>query len=103
MKLPEVLSILASTKYPVAFSHFERPPPMPYLIYLTPYTTNTYADDAINISLIHFQVELYTEYKDEVAEQEVEDALAVFCWEKSQTYLSNEKMFQTIYEFEEIT
>ncbi len=101
MKLIDVHTVLLSTGYPVAFSHFEKPPPLPYLVYLTPYTVNTYADDRVTVSAYHYQVELYTEIKDISAERKVESALSVFCWEKSQDYLSEEKMIRTIYEFEE--
>ena len=102
MNLTQVHAVLMSVGYPVAFSHFEKPPPLPYLVYLTPYESNLYADDAVCVSAIHYQVELYTAKKDIDAEQKVEAALAVFCSEKSQDYLADEKMFRTIYEFEEI-
>ena len=45
---------------------------------------------------------VYTEKKDSTAERKTENALAVFCWEKSQDYLSEEKIVRTIYEFEEL-
>jgi hypothetical protein len=101
MKLTDIHAILVSTGYPVAFSHFETSSPLPYLVYLTPYSVNTYTDDTVAVSATHYQVELYTDKKDVTAERKVEDALAVFCWEKSQDYLSEEKMFRTIYEYEE--
>lgn len=101
MKLTDVHAVLTSTGYPVAFSHFEKPPPLPYLVYLTPYAVSAYADDKVAIAAQHYQVELYTGKKDLAAEQKVENALAVFCWEKTQDYLSEENLLRTIYEFEE--
>lgn len=102
MKLDEMYSILNFTGYPVAFGYFEKPPPLPYLVYLTPYTVNFYADDAVAVSAVHYQVELYTEKKDSAAERKVEDVLAVFCWEKTQDYIPEEKLYRTMYEFEEL-
>ena len=102
MRLDDVHQVLKSTGYPLAFHHFEEPPPLPYMVYLTPSGVTTYADDQVYSSASHYQVELYTERKDLTAEQAVEAALAVFCWEKSQDYIAEEMMYRTVYEFEEI-
>lgn len=102
MTLEEVAALLKTTGYPVAFQEWPEGavPPMPYLVYLSPYTNNFAADGTAYFIVNHVQIELYTKLKDPVAEGKVEEALSSIFWEKTQTYLDTEKCYQTIYEIE---
>lgn len=102
MTLEEVAALLETTGYPVAFQEWREGavPPMPYLVYLSPYTNNFAADGTAYFIVNHVQIELYTKLKDPVAEGKVEVALSSIYWEKNTEYLDTEKCYQTIYEIE---
>ena len=102
MTLEEVSALLKTTGYPVAFQEWPEGavPPMPYLVYLSPYTNNFAADGTAYFIVNHVQIELYTKLKDPVAEGKVEQALSSLYWEKNTEYLDTEKCYQTIYEIE---
>lgn len=102
MTLEQIAALLETTGLPVAFQQWPEgeAPPMPYLVYLSPYTNNFAADGTAYFVANHVQVELYTKLKDPVSEDKVEEALSSVFWEKSQTYLDTEKCYQTIYEIE---
>lgn len=102
MKPDDLYQLLRLTGYPVTFHHFDQPPPLPYLVYLTPYTVNWYADNSVYVKGSHWQVELYTEKKNIAVERKVEDELTAFCWEKTQDYIPEEKLYRTMYEFEDL-
>ena len=102
MTLEQVADMLAATGYPVAFQEWKQGavPPLPYIVYLSPYTNNFAADGAAYFVVNHVQIELYTALKDPVAEGKVEQALSSVSWEKETKYLITEKCFQTLYEIE---
>lgn len=102
MTLEEVAALLETTGYPVTFLEWPEGavPPMPYLVYLAPYTNNFAADGTAYFVVNHVQIELYTKLKDPVAEGKVEQALSSLYWEKNTEYLDTEKCYQTIYEIE---
>lgn len=64
------------------------------------YDAQFFADDVMYYSTGHYQVELYTSSKDPAAEAKVEAALEGLCWEKSEEYLQDEKVYQILYEIE---
>lgn len=104
MTLAEVYTMLKQTGYPVAYHHFTTVPTPPYVVYLTPYSPNFAADDKAYVKVNHLQVELYTAKKDTTAEAKLEvvfDANDI-CYEKTEVYIDSEKLYQIIYEFEEI-
>lgn len=102
MTLEQVADMLAATGYPVAFQEWKQGavPPLPYIIYLSPYTNNFAADGAAYYVVNHVKIELYSKLKDPVAEGKVEQALSSFFWQKETYYLDTEKCFQTLYEIE---
>ena len=65
MTLEEFRGILEQSGFPVAYHSFpeKEVPPMPYLIYITPYSRNFKADGKVYSSSMHIQVELYTQFK----------------------------------------
>lgn len=104
MTVQEFKPVLESTGLPVAYRAFPKgnAPALPFLCYRFPYTNNFAADGVAYATINHGNVELYTQGKEPATEGEVEEALtgAGIYWEKSETYLEDEKCFQILYEIE---
>ena len=100
MTLQELKALLERTGLPLAYRFFRDPPPPPYLCYLSPYSRNFAADGAVYHRADRFQVELYTRKKDPEAESLVESVLGAFYWEKSETYIESEQLYQQVYKIE---
>lgn len=107
MTLAEIYALLKQTGYPVAYHHFESSPTNPaptppYIIYLTPYSTN-FGPDNKKAMIVNkrLQVELYTSIKDIAAENKLESVLsnANIQYDKTEGYIESEKLYQIIYEF----
>lgn len=92
--------LLKTTKLPVAHHHFASPPNPPYVVYLFSYNSNFGADNKVYNAEKNFQVELYAKQKDLVSEKLIEDALdsADIYWEKTETYIESEGLYQALYE-----
>lgn len=104
MTLQEFKPVLEATGLPVAYRAFPEgdAPALPFVCYHTPYSANFAADGVAYATINHVNVELYTQVKDPATEGKVEAALtgAGIYWEKSETYLEDEKCFQILYEIE---
>ena len=95
-----LFTLLKTTKLPVAYHHFTSPPSPPYVVYLFAYNTNFGADNKVYSGAKNFQVELYAKAKDLASEKLIEDALngADVYWEKTETYIESEGLYQVLYE-----
>ena len=102
MTFEEFRKVLERSGFPVAYhSSPEREvPPMPYIIYMTPYSNNFKADGRVYSSSRHVQVELYTPLKDINAEEKVEKALEEYYFDKMETGVDGENCYEVIYELE---
>lgn len=101
MTLIEFKQLLDATGLPVAYSHFNSPPPTPFIVYMTDGTSNYFADNKVYRKGTPITVELYTDKKDLSAEQKLEDILDQneIPWEVTgQPWIESEKLFQRIYE-----
>lgn len=100
--LSEIKTLLDLTGYPVAYHHFNKPVEPPFVVYLVPYYRNFSADDKVFKKIRHIQIELYTANKDELAEKVLENTLdnADSFYNKTENYISNENLYQIIYELE---
>lgn len=100
MTLIELVNLFKATGYPVAFSHFNGTPSVPFITYTTPDTDNFLADNMAYVKIINVDIELYTNKKDLEAEQRIEALLdaAEIPWDAYQTYIDSEKLFQKVYE-----
>ncbi len=102
--MKEVIEILNEIGYPFAYSHFaegESPKP-PFICYLVPMSNNFSSDGIAYFKKCKFQIEVYTDYKDLEIENKVESVLdkhRIF-YDKTETYIENEMLYETIYEFE---
>lgn len=95
-----LFNLLKSTGLPVAYHHFVSPPAPPYIVYLFSYSSNFGADNKVHSQADNYQVELYTKAKDPTLEALIEglfDANDIY-WEKTETYIEGEGLFQVFYE-----
>ena len=95
-----LFTLLKSTGLPVAYHHFTSPPTPPYIVYLFSYSSNFGADNKVHSQADNYQVELYTKTKDPTSEALIEglfDANEIY-WEKTETYIESEGLFQVLYE-----
>ena len=102
--MDRLLSILNDIGVPYAYDHFaegEAPDP-PFLCYLLPGSDNFSADGKVYRKFTEVRLELYTDFKDSEAEQNVEDVLdaAGIFYNKSETWIDSEKLYEVLYAFE---
>lgn len=95
-----LFTLLKTTGLPVAYHHFVSPPTPPYIVYLFSYSSNFGADNKVYDAEKNFQVELYTKTKDPTSEALIEglfDSNDIY-WEKTETYIESEGLYQVLYE-----
>jgi len=98
----ELYNLLKSTGLPVAYHHFDEPPSLPYIVYLFTFSDNLGADNKVYQKINNYQVELYSEKKDLESEQLLENVFDEndIYYDKSETYIESEEMYQVIYEIQ---
>ena len=102
--MEELLQILSETQIPFAYHHFaegESPEP-PFICYLLPGSNNFSADGKVYYKINEIHIELYTDLKDLAVEQQLEDVLdehGIF-YNKSETWIESEKLYEVLYTFE---
>lgn len=100
----DVVQMVKSMGFPTAYHHFGEgdEPEKPYIVYLYPGTNNFSADGIVYQGFNQLDIELYTEKKNLTAEKKVEAVLKKhgFYYEKTETYLTSEKMYEVLYETE---
>ena len=102
--MEEVIKILKEIDIPFAYDHFaegESPSP-PFICYLTPGTDNCAADGIAYLKVNEINIELYTDFKDLSVERKVESVLDKFgiYYDKLETWIDSEKLFEVLYSFE---
>ena len=77
-------------------------PQLPYAVFYHPQTDTESADNKMWARIQTTNIELYTEQKDFYIEQKLEEVLTAneITWEKSESYLRSENMFEVLYEFQ---
>ena len=102
--MEELLQILSETQIPFAYHHFaegESPEP-PFICYLLPGSNNFSADGKVYYKINEVHIELYTDLKDLAVEQQLEDVLdghGIF-YNKSETWIESERLYEVLYTFE---
>ena len=102
--MEELLQILNETQIPYAYHHFaegESPKP-PFICYLLPGSNNFSADGKVYYKINEVHIELYTDLKDLAVEQQLEEVLdehGIF-YNKSETWIESEKLYEVLYTFE---
>lgn len=102
MKMEELLKILDQIGIPFAYHHWEKPPPLPYGVYLYDSTDNFGADDKVYLVIESAQVEIYTTGHDQALQDKTEAVLEAnqIYWDRDTAYIESERMYQTVYEIE---
>ncbi len=104
MTIEDFTKVLKSTGIPFAYDHFaegESPEP-PFICYLFPGSNNFAADGMVYFHIDQVRVELYTDAKTPETEAKVEaalDAAGIF-YNKSEVWISSEKLYEVLYSFE---
>lgn len=99
-----LLQILNETQISFAYHHFaegESPEP-PFICYLLPGSNNFSADGKVYYKINEVHIELYTDLKDLAVEQQLEDVLdehGIF-YNKSETWIESEKLYEVLYTFD---
>ena len=102
MTQKEFGDILAASGYPVTYLAFPADdcPSMPFITFQETGSNNVSADGVVYQKVRRYQVDLFTEGKDETAEEALENALSDFFWNKYQTVEDNEACQRYTYEIE---
>ena len=102
--MEKILAILKEADIPFAYDLFaegESPDP-PFICYLFPGSNNFAADGKVYFKANEVHIELYTDFKDLTVEQKLEAVLdehGIF-YNKSETWIESEKLYEVLYIFE---
>lgn len=104
MRNTDVVTMLTQTGLPFTYYLFPvgKAPNLPYMVFFYSRSNNFPADDSVYQRIDTLNIELYTKNKSFTVEENVEAILNDwgFVWEKSETYLNSEEMYEVIYEME---
>ena len=104
MKNRDVVTMLTQTGLPFTYWSFpeKEAPSLPYIIFFYSRSENFPADDKVYQRIDSLNIELYTENKFFLTEENIEAVLDEwgFVWDKTETYLNTEHMYEVIYEME---
>ena len=113
MTLQELCEMLSEPGFPVVHHEWKRdsvwkageppgPPPLPYIIYLTPESDGIYADGVAALTVTHIRTELYTATKERDVEKALETTLKThrISYEKDESAISEEGLYVAGYEFD---
>lgn len=104
MKYKDIKTIIGNTNLPNAYYQFREgeAPDLPYLVWHFPSMRPEIADNSTHAQIAALNIELYTLNKDFAVEAAVETVLADagLVWRKSEAYLDDEDMYETLYEME---
>lgn len=103
MELTEIKSKLDTLKIPVAYMRFNKPQSLPFAVY---YESGTDIKGADNYNLyrdVTITIELYTEKKQPAIERQLENLFRdTEIHKSSDTYIKDENMYLTSFEFDTI-
>ncbi|MCH4013808.1 MAG: hypothetical protein LKE64_05720 [Solobacterium sp.] len=103
--MDEIITILEELGIPFAYDHFaegEGPDP-PFICYRCPNSDNFAADGTMYFPITEIDIELYTDQKDPETEKKLEDLLVkggIF-FDKTETWIESEKLYEVLYSFEQ--
>lgn len=101
MTISEIKTLMTQDGTPAAYLFWpeSQVPALPYKVWYLPNTNNFAADDKVYQQISPLNIELYTATKDFEKEQALEAVLdgAGLVWDKTETYLNTEHMFQVLY------
>ena len=104
MTIENIVEMLQEMNIHFAYDHFaegESPEP-PFICYLIPGSDNFAADGKVYFKMNEVRIEVYTDFKDLDLESRVEGVLdghEIF-YNKSETWIQSEKLYEVMYSFE---
>lgn len=99
----KILKMLRTLNIPSAYSHFNKPPSVPFVVYTIPESRRYGADNLNMLQSSTVRVELYTDHKDIQLENRVADLFREYEIDSYETYISDQQLYQVVFEFEIIT
>lgn len=104
MTQEDVIRMIEEMGMPYAYDHFvegESPDP-PFLVFLYPRSDNFAADGKVYYKINQLNIELYSDLKDVSLEAKIEAVLDKhgFYYEKTETWIDSEKLYEILYQFE---
>lgn len=98
-----LMTIIEEIGLPFAYSHFaegESPNP-PFMVYLFPKNKHFGADGYVYYKNTEVDLEVYTDKKDLELEGKIEEILdrEKIYYEKSETWIESERLYEVLYEF----
>ena len=110
MLIAEINTMLGQTGLPKTYYSWPEDdpahpvPPLPYIVWYFPNTDNFAADDRVYSHIEALNIELYTRTKDFETEAAVEAVLAEhgIVWERQESWIESEKMYEVLYTTEVI-
>ena len=110
MLIAEINTMLGQTGLPKTYYSWPEDdpahpvPPLPYIVWYFPNTDNFAADDRVYSHIEALNIELYTRTKDFETEAAVEAVLAAhgIVWERQESWIESEKMYEVLYTMEVI-
>lgn len=102
MTCEEITRRLRTLHIPVAYSHFNSPPTVPFAVYLIPETERYGADYKNMLLKSTVRVELYTDHKDVQLENRLSSLFSEYEIDSYESYLSDQQLYQITFEFETI-
>lgn len=104
MTLDELYEMLESSGLPVAYYQWQvgNVPPLPYLVYYFPNSSDEYADNVNYQQNNSLNIELYTKNKDFETENAIRQLLNDngLTFTTSESYLNSEEMYEVLFETE---
>lgn len=96
----ELYDLLTRSGIPAAYGTFGKSPPPPYLVFEQYGSEYTSADNKTVHLYDEYRVALYTDKRDENAEERLEELFdgASVEYERSESYIAAERIFETVYE-----
>lgn len=94
--------ILDMSTYPVAYRVFHNHTELPYIVYYVSASNNLLADNEVYKTINNYTVELYTDLDNFIqacSKLEYIFKIQGIAWNKIETYISEEEMFQISYNF----
>lgn len=103
-KLKKILESIPGFENKVAYRAFPvgKAPKLPFICYLQTGTNIFFADNKVYTTAKEVDIELYSQLRDEISEELIEEALYNnnITWTKSIEYLDDEKVYEVIYTVE---
>lgn len=102
--MDNLIQLIGEMNIPFAYDHFaegESPDP-PFICYLLPASDNFSADGSVWFKISEVHIELYTDKKEPETESAVEAILdnhGIF-YNKTETWIESERLFEVMYSFE---